>query len=282
MKNRTLIIGIVALVFLCLIFLPKLIKQGSSVGIQSELDQQMPRLAEPRAENVASYIKEAETFIERGSLLEAREMLQRLMTMSLTSQQLEAIQKKLENLNIKILLSGINIDESQIYEVKSGDVLINIAKKYNTTVESIVKANNVKNNVIYPGMKLRVLDGKFSIFVDKSQNILILKLNDGVIKTYSVSTGDNNSTPIGTYKITTKLVDPVWYKDGKAIPATSPENILGSRWLGFDLPKYGIHGTTEPDKIGLQITAGCVRMRNEEVEELYSLIPVGTEATIVD
>ena len=131
-------------------------------------------------------------------------------------------------------------------------------------------------------MKLRVLDGKFSIFVDKSQNILILKLNGEVTKTYIVSTGDNNSTPIGTYKITSKLVNPVWYKDGKAIPASSPENILGSRWLGFDLPKYGIHGTIEPENIGKQITAGCVRMINEEVEELFSLVPAGTEVTIVD
>jgi lipoprotein-anchoring transpeptidase ErfK/SrfK len=52
--------------------------------------------------------------------------------------------------------------------------------------------------------------------------------------------------------------------------------------MGFDITGYGIHGTTEPDKIGQQVTAGCVRMRNEEVEELYTLIPVGTEVTIQD
>jgi len=231
---------------------------------------------------VISYLKEAEAFIERGSLMEAKEIYERLMSMSLPSEQLGLVQSKLEDLNVKILLSGINIEQSKIYEVKSGDVLINIAKKYNTTVESIVRANNIKNNIIYPRMKLRVLDGKFSIFVDKSQNILILKLNGEVTKTYIVSTGDNNSTPIGTYKITSKLVNPVWYKDGKAIPASSPENILGSRWLGFDLPKYGIHGTIEPENIGKQITAGCVRMINEEVEELFSLVPAGTEVTIVD
>jgi lipoprotein-anchoring transpeptidase ErfK/SrfK len=277
MRNRIVIIGVATIVFLSLILVARFIKNGSSANVKPEPSAQIAKSVD-----VDTYIKEAETFIERGSLLEAREILQRLMTLQLASQQLETIQRKLEDLNIKILLSGINIDESKIYEVQAGDVLVNIAKKYNTTVESIAKSNNIKNNVIYPGMKLRVLDGKFSIFVDKSQNILILKLNDKVMKTYTVSTGDNNSTPIGTYKITSKLVDPVWYKEGKAIPPTSPENILGSRWLGFDLPKYGIHGTTEPDKIGMQVTAGCVRMRNEDVEELYSLIPLGTEVTIVD
>ena len=279
MRNRLIVVVTIFLVILGLVFLPRLFK-GAPSSVKTKLKAGM-QMIKPAA-SVDSYLKEAEAFVERGSLLEAREIYQKLMVMPLSSEELGVVQKKLENLNVRILLSGINIEESKTYEVKSGDALINIAKKYNTTVESIVKANNVKNNVIYPGMKLRVLDGKFSIFVDKSQNILILKLNNEVVKTYSVSTGDNNSTPIGTYKIINKLIDPVWYKEGKAIPASSPENILGSRWLGFDLPKYGIHGTTSPEDIGKQITEGCVRMINEEVNELFSLIPVGVEVTIVD
>ena len=66
------------------------------------------------------------------------------------------------------------------------------------------------------------------------------------------------------------------------IPADSPDNILGSRWMGFDLPGYGIHGTTEPESIGKSCTQGCVRMLNSEVEELYDIVPVGTEVTILD
>ena len=84
------------------------------------------------------------------------------------------------------------------------------------------------------------------------------------------------------YKIITKLVDPTWFKDGRAIPPSSPENVLGSRWLGFDLESYGIHGTIDPDTIGQQITEGCVRMHNEDVVELYNLVSVGTEVEIVD
>ena len=61
-----------------------------------------------------------------------------------------------------------------------------------------------------------------------------------------------------------------------------PDNILGSRWMGFDLSEYGIHGTTEPETLGQQITQGCVRMSNAEVKELFAIIPVGTEVTVVD
>ena len=134
-----------------------------------------------------------------------------------------------------------------------------------------------------PGKKMKVWTQPFNIVVDKSQNILILKSEEEIIKTYVVSTGMNNSTPTGTFKIINKLINPPWYKDGKVIPPDSPENILGSRWMGFDLlPSYGIHGTTQAETLGQQITQGCVRMSNVEVEELFAIVPTGTAVTIVD
>ncbi len=101
-----------------------------------------------------------------------------------------------------------------------------------------------------------------------------------MLKTYIVSTGAHNSTPAGTFKIVNKIKDPTWFKEGQAIPSTSPGNHLGPRWMGFDRKSYGIHGTVEPQKLGQQVSAGCIRMKNEEVKELFELIPVGTEVTI--
>ena len=277
MKNRFLIAFFVVLLISGLFLLGRFIKRDVIAG-----DNSSQAGKESRRINIESYLKEAEAFQQRGSLLEAKEIYQRLMEMSLPLEQLNAVQKKLEDLNVAILFSGVKIDGSQFYEVAPGDTLTKISKQFNVTVDVIKRANNIKDSMIRPGMKLRVLDGTFSIFVDKSQNILILKYNGNVVKTYSVSTGSNNCTPVGTFKITTKLVDPVWYRDGKAIPPTSPDNILGTRWLGFDLPGYGIHGTVAPQDIGKQVTEGCVRMRNEEVEELYSLMPLGVEVVIVD
>ncbi|MDD2679723.1 MAG: L,D-transpeptidase, partial [Candidatus Omnitrophica bacterium] len=103
-----------------------------------------------------------------------------------------------------------------------------------------------------------------------------------IIKTYIVSTGKDNSTPVGNFKITSKLINPVWFKTGAVVPAGSPENILGTRWMGLNMPSYGIHGTTDPQSLGKPVTQGCVRMANSDVEELYAIIPIGTEVTIVD
>jgi lipoprotein-anchoring transpeptidase ErfK/SrfK len=157
-----------------------------------------------------------------------------------------------------------------------------LAKKYGTTIELIKVRNGLKKDIIRVGQRLSIWTAPFNIFVDKSQNILMLKTGNEVLKVYRISTGLNNSTPIGEYTITTKLVDPVWFNKGIVVPPDSPQNVLGTRWLGFNLSGYGIHGTVEPETIGQQVTAGCVRMRNNEVEELYDMIPYGTKVVIVD
>jgi lipoprotein-anchoring transpeptidase ErfK/SrfK len=225
---------------------------------------------------------QANALLKEGELLKAKGVLQDIIINFPDFKDISEVEKKLQDLNMRIIFSSLTTPQTTTYEVKSGDSLAKIAKKFNTTVELIKRSNNISSDAIQFGRRLRIWTGKFSCIVDKSQNILTLMSDDELVKVYIVSTGANNHTPIGTYKIVNKLVNPPWYKDGKAIPPESPENILGTRWMGFNLEGYGIHGTTEPETIGKQITQGCVRMLNKDVEELYLLLPVGTEVTIID
>jgi hypothetical protein len=214
--------------------------------------------------------------------LAAKDAYQKIIEGFPSSRDLILWQKKLEELSIKIIVSDISVPQSVVYEVKSGDTLVKIARDFKTTVELIKKSNNLSTDKIVLGQKLRVWNSAFNILVDKSQNLLTLQNMNEVVKTYTVSTGANNCTPVGTFKIVNKIVDPTWYKAGAVVASGAPENILGTRWMGLDLKSYGIHGTTEPKNLGKQVTAGCVRMANPEVEELYTIVPVGTEVTIVD
>lgn len=219
----------------------------------------------------------------KGDVEQAKNTYQKLINNFPASNEMNNWQKKTEDLNMKILFSPEAIgSKSTLYEIQPGDTLVKIAKKFNTTPELIMKINNLASDKIFPGKKIKVWTGVLSIVVDKSQNILMLKSDEEVIKTYVVSTGADNSTPVGNFKIITKLSNPAWFKTGAVVPAGSSENQLGTRWLGFDLAGYGIHGTNEPQNLGKQITQGCVRMANSEAEELFMIVPPGTEVTIVD
>lgn len=167
------------------------------------------------------------------------------------------------------------------YTVVSGDSLYKIAARHNTTVEWLKTSNRLPSDVVRLGQQLKVPAVRLEIIVDKATNTLQL-LDDRrrVLKTYTVATGKDGITPEGEFKIVNKLPHPTWYTAGAVIPPDSPQNILGTRWLGIDKPGYGIHGTTEPQSIGTQSTAGCVRMLNGEVEELYDLLPLGTRVRV--
>jgi lipoprotein-anchoring transpeptidase ErfK/SrfK len=231
---------------------------------------------------LSGLIAQAKDFQEKGSPLEAKSIYQRLINEFPESNEVMNWQKTVEDINIRLLFSPALIPKSILYEIKPGDTLDKIAMEFKTTSELIMKSNNLSSDKILPGRKIKVWNAPFTIVVDKSQNTLILKTNEEIIKTYTVSTGINNSTPVGNFKIVNKIQNPTWFKAGAVVAPGSPDNILGSRWLGFNIPGYGIHGTTDPQNLGKQVTQGCVRVLNSEVEELYAIVPVGTEVTIID
>ena len=220
---------------------------------------------------------------KEGEFLKAKESYQMILTDHPDFLDIEKVQKELEELNMELIFSTTMIPDRTIaHKVQSGDTLGELAKKHGTTIDLIKRSNRLTSNVIRVGQLLRIWTGTFNIFIDKSQNLLTLRDQEDILKVYNVSTGEGNITPVGEFEIVSRLVDPVWFNKGIVVPPGSPQNVLGSRWLGFDLSGYGIHGTIDPETIGKQVTAGCVRMRNEDVEELYSIVPRGTRVIIID
>jgi len=238
----------------------------------------------PYDEKAASAWYKLGNFYEGKGLWEpAREAYARIVAHFPNFEQISDAEKKLWDLNMKILFSPVATDKDVTYKVEPGDTLIKIARKHNTTVDLIMRSNDLKTDLIRPGKRLKLTANKYSVIVDKSQNVLTLKAGEEVFKVYPVATGKNNCTPTGTFKIVEKLKDPPWYKPGKGIiPAESPENVLGTRWLGISEPEYGIHGGASAEDLGNQVTEGCVRMLDSDVEELFTILPRGIEVTIVD
>ena len=235
------------------------------------------------SKNKESLLAAAGAYETKKDYLKAKIILEKLIEEFPDPKQATKAQKGIEELNVKILFSDTLTEDSENYKIKRGDALAKIASRFNTTVELIKKANNLETDLIIPGRSLKVNTARFNILVSKAENTLILQKSDGeIIKSYLVSTGKNLSTPVGTFRIEEKLVKPLWYKVGAVVEPNSPEYELGSRWMGLSVEGYGIHGTNDVSSIGKHITKGCVRMVNEDVEELYAIVPSGTEVTIIE
>ncbi|MEI8011164.1 MAG: L,D-transpeptidase family protein [Candidatus Omnitrophota bacterium] len=169
------------------------------------------------------------------------------------------------------------------YKVQPEDTLYKIARRNGTTMEFIKELNRIKGDGVKLGQLLWIPDQTFTLEINKTLNCLYFKTGDVVIKEYPVSTGKSaNQTPVGTFFIQSRYPYPTWFHKGVVVSPVSPDNYLGSRWLGFNKPQFGIHGTIFPELIGRPVSKGCIRMKNEDVEELYDYIPVGTIVTITE
>ena len=106
------------------------------------------------------------------------------------------------------------------------------------------------------------------IEIDRKLLYLIDLDTNEIMKTYVVATGKPGTpTPLGTFKI----IEKARWGGG-----------FGSRWMRISVPwgRYGIHGTNKPGSIGYNASAGCIRMRNKDVEELYSFVKYDTTVTL--
>jgi lipoprotein-anchoring transpeptidase ErfK/SrfK len=187
----------------------------------------------------------------------------------------------LGDLHIRMVFHKIPMQEKVTHVVARGDTLGKLAQQYGTTEELIALSNGIERNLIRLGETLRILNAPFDAVVDKTRNDMVVTLGGRFFKRYAVGTGTHSSTPEGDYLITLRLKHPVWYRpDGEEFPYGHPENLLGTHYLKLNTPGIGLHGTWEPDTIGSQSSAGCVRLKNEMIEELYNLLPEGTSVRI--
>lgn len=108
-----------------------------------------------------------------------------------------------------------------------------------------------------------------TLWIDVSVRKRQLKLYDAsvLLKTYPIAVGKIlTPTPTGNYIIINKELD--------------PGGPFGALWMGLSKPHYGIHGTNNPSSIGKEVSHGCIRMHNNDVLELSSIVPTSTNVYI--
>ncbi|MFH0954418.1 MAG: L,D-transpeptidase family protein [Verrucomicrobiota bacterium] len=245
--------------------------------------------AAPSADAGLQLVAKARQFKSEDKLLEARDMAYEVLAKSSNQVARTGAEALLGEVNVELVLSPRPMPEKTEYSVQPGDSLAILARRFDTTVDALRKGNRITGSIIRAGDRLRIFSGKFAIEVNKSRNDLVLRLNDRFFKRYRVGTGQFGKTPAGAFVIRGKIINPPWWRpDGKQIPYGDTNNVLGTHWMSLafadhsPLAGYGIHGTWEPDTIGKQASAGCIRLLNADVEELFTLVPEGTPVTITE
>ena len=221
--------------------------------------------------------------VETGDLQGARRNYSKVMEGELDDERVKAA-AALSKMNDDIVRSQTPCDDVIVHQVQPGDALARIARKYNTAVGLIQTVNKLSGSVIHPGQYLKILKGDVTILIVKSRFRLSVFVGGIWFRDYEVGIGKNDSTPEGSFEITTKIENPPWHWQGRVIPPEDQENILGTRWMGFKnkpgLSGYGIHGTRDPSSVPGAVSSGCIRMRNGDVESLFELVPHGAVVTI--
>jgi lipoprotein-anchoring transpeptidase ErfK/SrfK len=129
-----------------------------------------------------------------------------------------------------------------------------------------------------------------TIIINTPERFLYLVNGDGTARRYGIGVGRPGFTWAGAHKITAKREWPDWYppeemlKRQPYLPVHMPgglDNPLGARAMYLGSTLYRIHGSNEPWTIGHAVSSGCIRMRNEDVIDLYDRVSVGTKVVVI-
>jgi lipoprotein-anchoring transpeptidase ErfK/SrfK len=161
-----------------------------------------------------------------------------------------------------------------IHVVRPGETLSSIALDYRRTIAELLRANTLLNpNLILPGQQITIPGLPlaetipYTIEVSISNRNLTLKNNGVIVETYPIAVGRMlYDTPVGDYIIVNRQ--------------PNPGGPFGALWLTLSKRSYGIHGTNDPGSIGHAVSKGCIRMYNQDVLELASIVPNGTRVYI--
>ena len=142
-----------------------------------------------------------------------------------------------------------------------------------------------KQEVVYTGT-----EEPGTIVIDTPNKFLYLVQPGGRALRYGIGVGRPGFTWAGTHLVSAKKEWPDWTPPKEMLERQpylprhmegGPNNPLGARALYLGSTLYRIHGSNEPWTIGQNVSSGCIRMRNADVEDLYERVKVGAKVKVM-
>ena len=252
---------------------------------------------QPAPLNAAALLAVGRDALQRNDELTARASLSAALHLGVVGGDEQFLRTELTRVGNETVLSPRIVNGDPLvdrYVIQTGDVLAKIAMAHKVSPDLLASVNGiVDKHRIREGQTIKIVKGPFHAAVSKRTYTLDLYLGDTFVRDFKVGLGADDSTPTGEWRVATKLMNPTYYppRGGEIIAADDPKNPLGERWIGLvgisgaavEQVRYGIHGTNDPDSIGKNLSMGCIRLHNADVETLYTyLVESHSTVTVLD
>jgi lipoprotein-anchoring transpeptidase ErfK/SrfK len=190
---------------------------------------------------------------------------------------------------IEFLLGGggqrARSEATQSYYRHSADLGPGMVELPNQPGRIVMDPRFVRQEVAYRGD-----EAAGTIVINTRERMLYLIESEGRAIRYGIGVGRPGFTWSGIHRITQKREWPDWTPPDEMLKrrpdlphymAGGPDNPLGARAMYLGSTLYRIHGSNEPWTIGTQASSGCIRMRNDDVIDLYQRVKIGTKVVVI-
>jgi LysM repeat protein len=183
----------------------------------------------------------------------------------------------------ELFLSSAHNEFCVNYIVQNGDSYDRIAKRHKISNNLLFDLNNRPRDkaMLHANDNLKVPKGEPRLVIRKRDFTASLYFGEFMVRQYIIAHGRNNNTPEGTTSIGSMTIDP----EKSARGANDPRGEMKLRWIGLDeyadhRTGIGFHGTQYPDSIPGMTSAGCIRMKDDDVIELYDIVRIGNKVEV--
>ena len=234
--------------------------QDISIGIQSTTDQEREKALRDGYARLATLLENPLPLEERSRAIEL-----------------------FHSITDELFLSAAHNEFCDNYVVKSGDSYDKIASRHHISTNLLYDLNNRPRgaSMLHLNDNLKVPKGDPSVIIRKRDFTCSVYFGKNLVRQYIIAHGRNNNTPVGTTSVASMTIDP----EKSARGSNDPRGEMKLRWIGLDTyadnrTGFGLHGTQYPDSIPGMTSAGCIRMTDDDVLEIYDIVRIGNKVEI--
>ncbi len=234
-----------------------------------------------------------------GKIIVARRMLSQGLRSGLLDKATQDIARKelTAIANVTILSKRIYDGDpyADQYVIKDGEGLQKIERKLKLYVpwQGLLMINKLRSDRrIRAGQALKMIKGPFHAIVYKKEHVMDLylhrdRLEKIFVRRMPVGLGKDGSTPLGNWKVINKLLQGDYFPSvnspykRRRIRYGEPNYAFGKKgiWIGLkgmdadniNIRGIGIHSTNEPDSVGKDVSEGCIRMADGDIDLVFAL-----------